>query len=87
MYGELPWRKNLHGSLKLSLIWWRSEEDEEREREVWVLFKTEEKRGYIYSGEKLGLKFGVKGRNCPSIVADFGGVSRVTFQQHAPLRK
>ena len=23
MYGELPWRKNLHESLKLSLIWGR----------------------------------------------------------------
>ena len=53
MYGELPWRKNLHGSLKLSLIWWRSEEDEEREREGGFGFclKLIRKRG-IYSGEK-----------------------------------
>ena len=80
VYGGLPWRKNLHGSLNPLLIWWRMQKMEERESggggeregEKGICVKLKIK-GDIYSGEKLGLKFGVKGRNCPSIVADFGG--------------
>ena len=30
VYGELLWRKILYGSLKLSLIWGKKEEDEEK---------------------------------------------------------
>ena len=48
VYGELPWRKNLHGSLDLSLFGEESEEDEEdgRERE-WGGREREEKLGIL----------------------------------------
>ena len=33
VYGGLPWRKDLHGSLNPLLIWWRMQKNEERVRE------------------------------------------------------
>ena len=59
MYGSLPWRKNLHGSLdppylvkNVKKMVERESGAEEREREsVGVLCKLM-RRGDIYSGEK-----------------------------------
>ena len=50
--GELPWRKNLHGSLDLSLFGEESEEDG-RERE-WGGREREEKLGILKKLKKGG---------------------------------
>ena len=71
MYGELPWRKNLHGSLKLSLIWgrrrWRRNKMKRIGFEVWEVcrFWFQTQNGGIYRVGKLGHELGCERTRLP----------------------